>query len=151
MFSMLVSPKFILSLLGIIALFALAAWYVLFRDVPDPYQASNVAGDVRFKYASVGTEAIRGVPYWIWIVMPKIFSEHLPGPGGYTSLGMTWEDGYATPVGFAKKEIGIIPRAGLNCAICHAATYRKNAAEVISKPTIVPAGGSPRFDLHSYQ
>ena len=41
--------------------------------------------DEHFKYASVGIEQQEGLPYWIWQVLPRMFPETLPGPGGYTS------------------------------------------------------------------
>ncbi len=28
------------------------------------------------------------MPYWIWLVLPRIFPGSLPGPGGYASLGL---------------------------------------------------------------
>ncbi|MCC5638573.1 cytochrome c [Nostoc sp. CHAB 5844] len=118
------------------------AWYHLFRDVPLTYESS----EEHFKYGSIGTEAAQGVPYWIWLVLPRIFPDKLPGPGGYTSLGITWEEGKETPVGFTKKTIGF-PRVGITCAVCHTATYRTSPLE---KPHIFPAGPSNKFDLQGY-
>lgn len=118
------------------------AWYNLFREVPTYYESA----EDHFKYGSIGTEQEQGVPYWIWLVLPRIFPEKLPGPGGYTSLGITWEEGQEMPVGFTKKTIGF-PRVGINCATCHSATYRKTAKDI---PTIVPAGPSSKFNLQGY-
>ena len=39
------------------------------------------------------------------------FPDKLPGPGGYASLGVSWEQGQELPVGFTKKVIGF-PRVG---------------------------------------
>lgn len=118
------------------------AWYNLFREVPTYYESA----EDHFKYGSIGTEQQQGVPYWIWLVLPRIFPEKLPGPGGYTSLGITWEEGQEMPVGFTKKTIGF-PRVGINCATCHSATYRKTAKDI---PTIVAAGPSSKFNLQGY-
>ncbi len=118
------------------------AWYNLFREVPTYYESA----EDHFKYGSIGTEQEQGVPYWIWLVLPRIFPEKLPGPGGYTSLGITWEEGQEMPVGFTKKTIGF-PRVGINCATCHSATYRKTAKDI---PTIVAAGPSSKFNLQGY-
>ncbi len=118
------------------------AWYNLFREVPTYYESA----EDHFKYGSIGTEQEQGVPYWIWLVLPRIFPEKLPGPGGYTSLGITWEEGQEMPVGFTKKTIGF-PRVGINCATCHSATFRKTAKDI---PTIVPAGPSSKFNLQGY-
>ena len=79
--------------------------------------------EMRFKYGSIGAEHDAGIPYWIFYVLPRMFPEKLPGPGGYASLGVPWEQGQELPVGFTKKTIGF-PRVANNCAVCHTATYR---------------------------
>ncbi len=117
-------------------------WYNLFREVPTYYESA----EEHFKYGSIGTEQAQGVPYWIWLVLPRIFPDKLPRAGGYTSLGITWEEGKETPVGFTKKTIGF-PRVGITCAACHTATYRKSEKD---KPTIIPAGPSNKFDAQGY-
>ncbi|MEH2173637.1 c-type cytochrome [Nostoc sp.] len=117
-------------------------WYNLFREVPTYYESS----EEHFKYGSIGTEEAQGVPYWIWLVLPRIFPDKLPGPGGYTSLGITWEEGKEMPVGFTKKTIGF-PRVGITCAVCHTATYRKTEKD---KPTIVAAAPANKFDSQGY-
>ena len=63
----------------------LFAYNRFFREEPAPYFASD---EEHFLYGSVGTEAEQGVPYWIWLVLPRVFPEYLPGPGGYASLGL---------------------------------------------------------------
>lgn len=118
------------------------AWYNLLREVPTYYESP----EEHFKYGSIGTENAEGIPYWIWLVLPRLFPEYLPGSGGYTSLGLTWEEGKETPVGISKKTIGF-PRQGLTCAVCHSATYRKNAQD---KPIIVPAAPANKFDSQSF-
>ncbi|MBN3962573.1 cytochrome c [Nostoc sp. NMS8] len=120
-----------------------AGWYSLFREAPS--EVYELPED-HFKYGSIGTEQAQGVPYWIWLVLPRIFPDKLPGPGGYTSLGITWEEGKELPVGFAKKTIGF-PRVGITCAVCHHATYRENLKD---KPTIIAAGPANRFDSQGY-
>lgn len=118
------------------------AWYYLFREVPTNYASA----EENFKYGSIGNEQTDGIPYWIWLVLPRMFPEKLPGLGGYASLGLVWEEGKEVPVGFSKKTIGF-DRIALNCAFCHTATYRTNPGE---KPTIVPAGPSHQFDPQAY-
>ena len=131
-----------LALLVLATLVCFGAWYYLYREVPDSYNRD----DEQFKYGSIGTEDHDGIPYWIWLVLPRVFPEKLPGPGGYTSLGVTWEEGQETPVGFTKKTIGF-ERVGLTCAACHTATYRVDGRD---KPTIVPGGPSSKFDVQAY-
>jgi hypothetical protein len=98
------------------------AWYKLYRDVPQPAWIAASARD-SFLYGSTGAEQDAGVPYWIWLVLPRIFPEYLPYPGGYAALGMTWEEGREMPAGFSKKTVGYV-RVAANCALCHAASYR---------------------------
>ena len=117
-------------------------WYNFLREVPTYYESP----EEHFKYGSIGTENAEGVPYWIWLVLPRLFPEKLPGPGGYTSLGLTWEEGKETPIGISKKIIGF-PRQGITCAVCHTATYRKTPKD---KPVIIPTGPSSKFDSQSY-
>ena len=66
------------------------------------------------------------MPYWIWLVLPRIFPEYLPRPGGYASLGMLARDGHEMPIGLSKVTVGF-PRVGINCAMCHTASFRAAA------------------------
>jgi hypothetical protein len=108
------------------------AWHKLLRAEPEPKWADETE---RFKYGSIGAEFSRGIPYWIWEVLPRVFPEYLPGPGGYKSFGFVWEEGREMPVGFTKRVIGF-PRVANNCAICHVGTWRSQEDEV---PHVVPA------------
>ena len=129
-------------LMGAGALVGFGAWYKLFRTVPQEFASV----EEYFKYGSIGTEDEEGMPYWIWLVLPRMFPEYLPGAGGYESLGVAWEEGRETPVGFSKRTIGF-PRIGINCAVCHTATYR-TAAD--APPVVVPTGPTVRFDSQGY-
>lgn len=121
---------------------AYIGWYSLFREVPLVYETP----EDHFKYGSIGAENNQGIPYWVWLVLPRLFPEKLPQPGGYTALGITWEPGHETPVGFTKKTLGF-PRTAINCATCHTATFRKTNN---TPPTIIPTGPSSKFDLQGY-
>lgn len=72
------------------------------------YAASGDPSANRF----IGIESVNTIPFWIWVVLPRLFPEKLPGGGGYTSLGLTWEPGSELPIGFTK-ETGSIPRVVL--------------------------------------
>ena len=98
-----------------------------------------------FKYGSIGSEPVNGLPYWIWKVLPEMFPEKLPGPG-YASLGFVFEPGHDLPIGFSKRRV-IIDRVGLNCAICHTGTVRDTPA---SAPRIVLGMPANTFDLQAY-
>jgi hypothetical protein len=57
------------------------------------------------------------IPYWIWLVLPRIFPEYLDNKGGYLSLGFQWQAGDETPTGIAKSnDIGW---ESLSCNSCH--------------------------------
>lgn len=134
--------KLVVIFVIIAGLVGFTAWYQLFREVKTSF---NTAEET-FKYGSLGNEQTDGIPYWIWLVLPRMFPDKLPGSGGYASLGLVWEEGREMPVGLSKKTIGF-DRVALNCAFCHSATYRARPED---KPTIVPAGPSHQFDPQAY-
>jgi hypothetical protein len=131
-------------LILLIALVSITAWYYLFRVVPTHFGSP----EDHFKYGSIGVEDNQGVPYWIWLTLPRLFPEYLPGPGGYASLGINWEEGKELPMGFPKKTIGF-PRVGVNCATCHITRLRTSPQDV--KPMFMLAGPSQQFDAQGYQ
>jgi mono/diheme cytochrome c family protein len=117
-------------------------WYKFLRDVPQP---DWITGDpeTNFLYGSIGGESQGGIPYWIIAVLPRIFDDLMPGPGGYAAFGLPWEEGAELPAGFSRKTIGF-DRVGFNCALCHATQYR--TAPNVS-PVIVAAGGNHTADI----
>jgi hypothetical protein len=117
-------------------------WHKFNRDVPQPAWITATARD-NFLYGSTGAEHDAGIPYWIWLVLPRIFPEYLPYPGGYAALGMTWEESKEMPAGFSKKTVGYV-RVAANCALCHAASYR---ASVDAIPVVVAAIPGHSVDL----
>lgn len=117
-------------------------WYKFFREVPQPKSITGTP-EMNFLYGSIGAESQAGVPYWILVVLPRIFDDLLPGPGGYASLGLPWQEGQELPAGFSKKTVGF-DRVGFNCALCHATQYRTDPT---ASPVIVPAGGSNTSDI----
>lgn len=120
-------------------------WHKFFREEPQP---AWITADphMRFKYGSIGAEYDAGVPYWIWYVLPRMFPEKLPGPGGYASLGVLWEQGQEMPIGFTKRTIGF-PRVANTCASCHTASYRSKPDE---NPTFVPTGPNHTLNLEAF-
>src|SRR5262249_32048039 len=111
--------KALIVLLLIGGLLAFGVWFKLVRPEAQHFDTA----EEQFKYGSIGNEGEEGLPYWVWVALPRLFPEYLPGSGGYASLGMVWEDGQETPVGFSKKTIGF-PRIAINCAFCHSGSYR---------------------------
>jgi hypothetical protein len=135
--------RFLLVVLLLGGLIGFTAWYKLLREVPQHFDS---LAD-QFKYGSIGAEDEDGLPYYVWLVLPRVFPEYLHGPGGYASLGIAWEEGHETPVGFSKKTIGF-PRIGINCSLCHSGTYRTDSQQF---PILVPGAPSTRLDLQGYQ
>ena len=134
---------------ALVALFVVLAfvgwfgWYKLLREVPQPPFAT---GDERFMYGSIGAENSAGFPYWILYVLPRVFPDKLPGPTGYASFGVAWEEGKEWPIGFTKKTIGF-ERVANNCAGCHVASYRLSPDD---KPKFVPTGPNHTFNLEAF-
>ncbi|MDJ0741317.1 MAG: c-type cytochrome [Gammaproteobacteria bacterium] len=100
----------------------------------------------RFKYGSIGAEQDAGIPYWIFYVLPRVFADKLPGPGGYASFGVAWEPGKELPIGFTKRRIGF-DRVANNCAVCHTASYR---TQHNASPVLVPTGPNHTLDLEAF-
>ncbi len=102
-----------------------------------------------FKYGSIGTEGNVGVPYWIWVVLPEVFADKLPNrPGrGYEKLGFVYERPQSDlPIG-TSKSTDRVPLVGLNCATCHAGTYRDAPG---SSPKVVLGMPAHQMDLQGY-
>lgn len=135
--------KILLGVVIVAAIGGVVAYQKFFREQPAPYFESD---EDHFLFGSIGTEAEQGVPYWIWVVLPRIFPEYLPGPGGYASLGMLARDGHEMPIGLSVKTIGF-PRVGINCAMCHAGSVRARPED---PPTIYAAAPSHQTAEQQY-
>jgi hypothetical protein len=122
------------AVLAVLVLAGVAIWYKMFREAPQPAWITATQRD-DFIYGSAGAEETGGIPYWIWLVLPRIFPEYMP-EGGYAALGLSWEETREMPVGLSKKTVGYVRVAG-NCALCHAYS-RSNGLDYA--PTIFAAG-----------
>lgn len=132
----------VIIILIVLGVLAFGVWYKFLRVVPVTYDSPVE----EFKYGSIGTEAPTGVPYWIWMVLPRMFPDKLPGAGGYVALGATWEEGRELPIGFSKMTIGF-QRVGMNCAGCHTTSVRTTPNDV---PTFYLGGPASRFRSQDY-
>ena len=101
----------------------------------------------QFKYGSVGIESEEGIPYWIWQVLPRVFADKLPRPGGYAAFGFLWEPGKELPVGFSKVDLYGGPRVAINCAFCHTASVRTSELE---PPRLIAAGPGNQINPQAY-
>jgi mono/diheme cytochrome c family protein len=129
--------------LAVAAIASIVAYVKLYRAQPGRVFASD---EDHFLFGSTGTEAEHGIPYWIWLVLPRIFPEHLPRPGGYAALGIASTRGEEMPVGFSRVTIGY-PRVGTNCALCHTARWRERPT---APPMIVPGGPAHQTGAQEY-
>jgi mono/diheme cytochrome c family protein len=138
--------KRVISILAVLLLLGLGGafvgWYKLFREVSIRYQSE----EDHFKYGSVGTERPQGIPYYIWKILPSLFPDKLPGSSEYASFGFLFEEGHDTPIGLPRKTVGF-PRLGINCALCHTATYRVAPSD---SPKIILGAPSTTLDLGRY-
>ncbi len=126
----------IASLLAIlVAASAFTFWNRMWREHPQEKWITEGTPEIRFMYGSIRAERDIGIPYWIFYVMPSMFSEKLPGRAGYTSLGLPWQQGKELPIGLTKVVIGY-PRVGTNCAFCHTVQHPRSAnADPVFVPT----------------
>jgi hypothetical protein len=130
------------ALSALVVVVGVTGWYYLLREVHTHFDSE----EENFKYGSAGAEAASGVPYWVWYVLPQVFADHMPAPGGYQAFGLVWEDGREAPVGMPVTTVGF-RRLGVNCALCHVGTVRTDRA---AKPQLVLGAPSSRFDLQAY-
>ena len=61
--------RLIAAALVFVLLIAGVTYFEFFRQLPPPHFASD---EEHFLYGSIGTEATAGVPYWIWLVLPRV-------------------------------------------------------------------------------
>ena len=118
----------------------LIAFLIYYFGVNRPVEHADAVE--HFKYGSIGSEpggsmfsTVGGVlpPYWAFKTLPQVCPEKLPG--GYASLGMIYEPGHDLPIGVSQRRRFGIEEVGLNCAVCHTGTVRKEAgvqAEIIA-------------------
>jgi mono/diheme cytochrome c family protein len=133
-------------LLAVLAAAGLLAYAFLQRNTPERHAGI----EAHFKYGSIGAESeIAGVPYWIWVVLPRVFPEHLPDrPGeGYARMGFVYESANQTrPIGTSLRERPIA-LVGLNCAVCHTGVVRDSPQ---APPRIILGMPAHQFDIETY-
>lgn len=109
-------------------------WWKFFKsgeqDLRDPA--------ARFSYGSLDGELVAGLPYPIFMILPRVFPDLVAqyatagfGPkktgfGGYGAFGMAWQEGERLPFGLSIRRLGY-ERVTMNCALCHTASYRLSA------------------------
>jgi hypothetical protein len=134
--------KILVAVVLLATLSGVLAWSEFYRVVDQPASIKSDPRDNYF-YGSVGSGRASGLPYWIWLAIPRLFPEYMPGPGGYAALGMSWEEGKEMPAGFAKQRIGYVRVTG-NCALCHAISRSSGQDRA---PTILTASKGHTTDI----
>ena len=119
------------------------------RDEPVTYAGA----EDHFRYGSTGGERDAGVPYWLWKVLPVMFSEYLPDPkNGLASLGFVFDPARPQdkdlPVGVSKRNVQGIDRVFLNCAVCHVGTVRDTPE---SAPRVIAGMPANTLDLQAFE
>lgn len=106
---------------------------------------THYASDLdHFKYGSVGVEAASGVPYEVWRTLPGVCMPAAQRDAGYRAFGFQWEAGKPTPIGMPLETV-IVPRVGVNCALCHV-----GRVDTAAGPRLLPGAPNTSLDLQSY-
>jgi cytochrome c2 len=98
-----------------------------------------------FKYGSVGVEAVQGLPFEVWRALPGICMPPGERAAGYRKFGFQWDPGHTSPIGMPR-ETAIVPRVGVNCALCHVG--RVTAADGATH--LIVGAPNTTLDLQSY-
>ena len=122
------------ALLALVVAVTIAVYVKFFETVPQSFNSD----EERFNYGSLGGETILGIPYPIFMILPRVFPDLVEqyatagygpdkfGHGGYEAFGLAWEQGQQLPIGLSIKHVGY-DRVTVNCAACHTTVYRKAA------------------------
>lgn len=100
---------------------------VTYADIEDHFKYGSTGGERGF-----GKQFGFGIPYWIWIAIPEVFSQYLPdgrAGRGYSAFGMIYEEGkdprFDLPIGMSMRRVQGIDRVYFNCASCHTGSVRE--------------------------
>lgn len=106
---------------------------------------ADVSDEEHFLHGSVGAEERTGVPYLIWLVLPRVFPDYLPPAGSYATLGLSWPPGRDLPAGLSRAS-DRYSTVAVNCAACHQSTPRGDAAALQRYTRFLgTAAADPRF------
>jgi mono/diheme cytochrome c family protein len=130
---------------------AMLVWWKFFTEGPQ-----RLADDrARFQYGSLDSELVAGMPYPLFIILPRVFPDLVEkyategygpqkaGYGGYGAFGLSWEEGERLPIGLSIRRLGY-ERVTINCALCHTTSYRLSRSEA---PRFAVGGPSHTLNL----
>lgn len=129
--------------LTVLAVVLLIATYFLVRFTSNrPVDYSDAKE--HFKYGSTGGEILSGIPYTIWVALPRVFN--LPN-NDYSSFGFLYENNKPLPIGTSKRRYRGLDLVAFNCAICHTGSVRLKPGD---SPTYVAGMPSNTVDLRAF-
>ena len=136
------------GVLAIVLVAGALGGYVMWRLLLKPYPDFEGATPVEhFKYAPIGLSTASRLPYDVWEVLPRMFPEKLPRPGGWETFGFIFEPGHKVPIGFSRRQIGY-PAIEANCSLCHTGTYRTSPTDT---PRIILGAPAHTVNLEAFQ
>jgi hypothetical protein len=113
-----------------------------FSSLSPPDRLPDETIETFFKYGSIGTEAVEGMPKEMWDVLLDVCplpganpDARFPSPDVlYAYFGIAHTEG--RPIGFSRRKASILglkiterTRVSINCALCHTASYRLSPEE----------------------
>jgi hypothetical protein len=131
---------------GVVLGLVLAGGWAYWRFSRDRAEAFWDDPVEHFKYGSTGGDRLAGLPVGVWNALPELCREYLPGEG-WQSLGFIYEDGMDRPIGTSERHHLGFDRVFLNCATCHAGTWRASPDD---ERTIVVGMPANRLDLAGF-
>lgn len=134
-----------IALALIIAVAVLIGYQLFTRTVPVAYDDPVE----HFKYGSIGSEPVSGIPYWIFRALPLMFADKLPegSPPDYSAFGLLYEPGKDLPIGTSVRKVTGIDRVWLNCSVCHVGTVRAEPGGEQEMILGAPANNLRLFDF----
>ena len=99
-----------------------------------------------FKYGSIGSEGVTGLPTPIFNAIPVIYKDKL-GDKGWEFFGLNTEEGQDLPIGFSKRVVTGVERVWMNCSVCHVGTYTLPGSDEVH---FLPGGASNDLKLYEF-
>lgn len=130
--------KLLLWIGGLTLLVVVVGGIYLARRLSDDEPVTWASAEDHFRYGSTGGERGWrnqfgfGIPYWIWVALPELFPEYVPGGEsgrGYQAFGMIYEEGrdprLDLPIGMSMRRVQGIDRVYFTCSVCHTGVVRE--------------------------
>lgn len=120
-------------------------WPQFFRRHPYAAPADDTEFFLRGSVAAPSLSG--GLPLYLWEVLPEVFADLLPQPGGWEAFGFLYaRPDDAVPVGLVARTNGF-PALSVNCAACHTGSYRRAPDE---PRELLPAAPATRLDFDAW-